>query len=653
MSAVGPGESAPGAGAPVPFAELGWRDGLPWSLRFEDGYFSRDGGLDESRHVFLRRSDLPRRWRRRRPTAKPFTVLEVGFGSGLNFLATCELWEASAPTRPAGGQLEYLAVEGYPLRAGDQRRALAAAGAPTALIDAWLARWPAPTPGLHWLCWPGRSVRLGLAIAELAAGLDMLANSEIDAWFLDGFSPSRNPRMWREALYRRMAKLSAPGASFATYTAAGAVRRALNRHGFKARIEPGFGAKRDMLCGRLACQSARPRTARAPARTRAGNAAIVVGAGLAGCHLAASLATRRCEVCLLEQAVAPAEGPRQAAIYARLSATDTPAARFALACLRHALRHYGAMFDDGRLGAADGALCGMLQLPAEARQLRAQRRSAERYAHYPELLSWVDASRAGELAGVELARGGLHFPGAGWLDTAAACRALRSHPRIRYRPGRAVRRLERRRGLWRALDADGRALAAAPQLALANSHAAGALLPAGAAPALRVTRGQVSYLRESALGDALRAPRAVVCHTGYAMPSRTLDGERIVSCGSTYQAVDPSDANRDATAADHARNWDALCRALSSAAPAPMPENAVAGGYVGLRCETADRLPVVGACGPPGLYIDVGHGSRGVCQTPLCAELLAAHMLGGALPIDAAVNAAVSPARAGARAAPV
>ena len=626
-------------GAPGALAELEWRDGLPWSRRFEDRYFSRQGGLAESRHVFLAGNGLPERWQATAPSG-PFTVLETGFGSGLNLLASCALWQASGAAND-GRQLHYIAVEGYPMRAADQRRALAAAGAPAALCEALVSRMPAPTPGAHWVLWPERSLRLLLLIAELDAGLRMLANAQVDAWFLDGFSPRRNPQMWREALYRHMARLSAPAASFATYTAAGVVRRGLSRHGFETRAETGFGTKRDMLCGRLATGAARP--ARRPA---ARAAAIVVGAGLAGSHLAASLAARHREVCLLEAAETPTVGARQAAIYTRLQASDAPSARFALACLGYALGHYRALFDDGRLGDADGALCGMLALPADERQRRAQRRVAERFAGYPELLASVDAERASALAGTALVSGGLHFPGAGWLDPDALCRALRDHPRIRYQPGSAVRRLEWTARRWRALDADGRELASAPELALANSHGAVALLPAGLAPSLQLSRGQLSYLRADALSGALDALGAVVCRRGYAMPACMRDGVRVVSCGASYQRVDPGAADTGMRAAEHEDNWTALCGMLVPAQRARMPAAAVAGGYVGLRCHAADHLPVVGPCGPPGLYLNVAHGSRGVCQTPLCAEWLAARMTGDVLPVDSALDATVSPTRA-------
>ncbi len=642
-------------GACGPFAEVEWPGGLPWSPRFADRYHARQGGLAESRHVFLRHNGLPERWQAP-GRAELFTVVEAGFGSGLNFLATWQLWRASAP---AHRQLRYIALEAHPMRAADQRRALASAAAPSTLAATLLARMPAaPAPGMHAVTLPDNSTRLSLIIADIDRGLGMLAGAAVDAWFLDGFAPSRNPAMWSETLYRHMARISAPGARLATYTAAGSVRRALARHGFSVSMAKGFGAKRDMLCGHWAGRpnpspgapssnlgpNPRPGAPSPNPRHADQASAIVVGAGLAGCHLAASLAARRCTVWLLERERAPMAGMRQLAIYTRLKATDTPQGRFALACLSHAIGHYGGMFEDGRLGGRDGARCGMLQLPGNERQVRAWRRVAERYAHYPELLQWADAERASALANAELQEGGLYFPLAGWLDPVALCRSLRADERIHFRAGCAVHRLERRAGAWHALDARGETLASAPKLALANSHAAEGLLPGEWAPALRASRGQLSYL----LADTLdTTPRAVICRKGYILPRCETNGQRVVTIGSTYQRVDAAAAERGLAHADHACNWQTLRGILPSAAGwlAEPPPGAVVGGYAGLRCHTDDHLPVVGDCGLQGVYLNVGHGSRGVCQTPLCAELLAAQMQGEPLPMEAALVTALSPQR--------
>ncbi len=217
-------------------AAIDWTEGgVPVARGFGDPYFSLAGGLDETRHVFLAGNGLPGR------LADGFAVAELGFGTGLNLLALAEAWAATG--RP--GLLRYTAFEAYPMAPADMGRALAAfpalAGRAGALIAAWSA-------GADAFALPGVAVeiRRGDARAALPAWA-----GQADAWFLDGFAPARNPEMWEPALMAEVARHTAPGGTFATYSAAGHVRRALAAAGFSVARVPGFGTKRHMSAGRL------------------------------------------------------------------------------------------------------------------------------------------------------------------------------------------------------------------------------------------------------------------------------------------------------------------------------------------------------------------------------------------------------------------
>ena len=210
-------------------ADLDWRDGtIPVSRRFADPYFSLAGGLAETRHVFLAGNDLPARLR------PGFHVAELGFGTGLNLLALAQV--ASVPIR-------FTSFEAYPMSLAELARAHAAFPELAALSQALRAAWPGPR------------LVLGRVEVEIIAGdaRDSLPGwaGRADAWFLDGFSPARNPEMWGEALMAQVARHTAPGGSFATYTAAGHVRRALAQAGFEVRRAPGFAGKRHMSRGCL------------------------------------------------------------------------------------------------------------------------------------------------------------------------------------------------------------------------------------------------------------------------------------------------------------------------------------------------------------------------------------------------------------------
>jgi tRNA 5-methylaminomethyl-2-thiouridine biosynthesis bifunctional protein len=226
---------------------LGWKGGQPWSRRFDDRYFSADSGIDEARHVFLHGNRLPGRMASLRD-GQVFRIGETGFGTGLNFLCAWQLFDQVAPE---GAALEFHSVEAYPLDADGLRAALALWPTLRKPAAALQALWPGAAPGRHRLPVDGIRVQLVLDIDDVAAALPSWAGQDIDAWFLDGFAPAKNPAMWSSAVLAAVARASRPGASLATYTSAGWVRRGLQHAGFRVRRAPGFGRKREMLVGHL------------------------------------------------------------------------------------------------------------------------------------------------------------------------------------------------------------------------------------------------------------------------------------------------------------------------------------------------------------------------------------------------------------------
>ena len=212
---------------------LDWRDGvIPVAARFDDPYFSLAGGLDETRHVFLAGNGLPGRFR------DGFQIAELGFGTGLNLLAT-----VLAHTGPF--QIRYTGFEAFPLPAHDIARALAAFAELAGIAQDFLRQWSEGATELHF---PNLTMTLVLGDAR-----ETLPRWEgrADAWFLDGFSPAKNPELWSAELMAEVARHTAPGGTFATYTAAGHVRRALEEAGFEVTRQSGFGRKRHMTTGRL------------------------------------------------------------------------------------------------------------------------------------------------------------------------------------------------------------------------------------------------------------------------------------------------------------------------------------------------------------------------------------------------------------------
>lgn len=215
-------------------AELEWRDGdVPVSVRFDDPYFSLENGLAETAHVFLAGNDLPARFR------DGFHIAELGFGSGLNLLAALKAW------REAGvdGVLRFTSFEAFPMEGEAMIRAQSAFPELQDLARELAPYWRAGaieilSPDLHFTLIAGDARR-------------SLPNwsGQADAWFLDGFSPAKNPELWAPSLMAEVGAHTAPGGAVATYTAAGFVRRGLEAAGFRVERAPGYGRKRHMTRG--------------------------------------------------------------------------------------------------------------------------------------------------------------------------------------------------------------------------------------------------------------------------------------------------------------------------------------------------------------------------------------------------------------------
>ncbi len=210
-------------------AELTWReDRIPVSDQFNDPYFSLQNGLEETRHVFLSGNDLPARF------APGFHIAELGFGTGLNLLTAWSAWEAAGQTTP----LRFTSFEAFPMAPEDMARALAAFSELQPWNDRFLSQWRGGSCQFD---------TLHLEVIEGDARQTLPGwTGKADAWFLDGFSPAKNPELWGADLMQQVSDHTAPGGTAATYTAAGFVRRGLEEAGFTVTRAPGYGRKRHM-----------------------------------------------------------------------------------------------------------------------------------------------------------------------------------------------------------------------------------------------------------------------------------------------------------------------------------------------------------------------------------------------------------------------
>ncbi|MDP2143739.1 MAG: bifunctional tRNA (5-methylaminomethyl-2-thiouridine)(34)-methyltransferase MnmD/FAD-dependent 5-carboxymethylaminomethyl-2-thiouridine(34) oxidoreductase MnmC [Gallionella sp.] len=603
--------------------KLVWQDGLPFSSRFGDVYFSADSGLEETEHVFLHANRLTERFAAL-SAGESFAIGETGFGTGLNFLCALRLFERTAPP---GASLDFFSVERFPLHDDELRAALALWPELKAITETLLARWHRRVPG--WNRWSFGRIRLTLVIDDVAKALPQLPENAMDAWFLDGFTPAKNPEMWSDPVLHDIARTSRTGATVSTYTSAGWVRRGLLQAGFDVARAPGFGFKREMLSGSLTL----PRT---DAQKRiAPRTALVIGGGIAGCTTAYALAARGVQVTLLERAphlASAASGNPRGILHARFGAGMNALHRFVQASYGHAL----ALFDEAL--PADGKLrdeCGLLQLACNDGEHKRIGKLAEQ-EFPPHLMQFVDADAASRLAGMEMAYGGLWFPGGGWVVPPALCERLSDHALIERRYGYTVESLMLTDTGWRAAGMDWSVEAEIAVVCCA--HSALALEPFAQFP-LTPVRGQVSLLPAT---DASRALQTVVCGDGYCAPA--VGGVHVT--GATHAFDDEA---LDVRAADHADNRAKL------ASFAPALHDALgeidAGqleGRASVRCSAPGATPMVGEA-QPGLYCSLAHGTRGLLTAGLSGEIIAALACGQLPPLPTAILSALSPAKRAAR----
>ena len=216
-------------------------DGTPFSPNFDDVYFSSENGLAETEYVFLRGNGLPQAWEQR----EDFTIIETGFGTGLNFLA---VWKAWRETQPKTSKLRFYTIEAFPLTVKQISDSLKNFTELGIYLSCFCSVYSKPTTDRYNLLFDEGSVDITIFIEDINIALPRL-NTLADVWFLDGFSPAKNPAMWTPVLFNEMRRLSAKGTSYATFTSASTVQKGLRENGFKIKKQPGFGKKREMLSG--------------------------------------------------------------------------------------------------------------------------------------------------------------------------------------------------------------------------------------------------------------------------------------------------------------------------------------------------------------------------------------------------------------------
>lgn len=649
-------------------AQIEYSEGAPFSPAFDDVYYSRAGGWDETRHVFLTGNRLPDRWcsdldpTEENVPARPFVIAETGFGTGLNFLVAASEF---LNTAPSGQRLHYLSVEKHPLRRQDLVQALEPWHARTPLVDELAELYPSWSPGFHRLQLAQDRLQLTLLWGEASTQLSRVpspAEGLVDAWFLDGFSPAKNESLWSEDVIHEIGRLTRAGGTVSTFTSAGFVRRGLSAEGFQTRKIKGFGRKREMTVATLvekkADRNSKPWLDVWTAPKPAGSPVAIIGAGLAGTSVAAALARRGHSAIVFDQAsqvAGDASGNPTGSFHCDLLLENNFRERFYTTAHGFLTRQLRSWDPAQTYWRADGMLHLILDSERDRFSSMREARSVD-----PELAQWLSADEASGASGIELGRPALFYPTGGWLEPRRLCRhALeRDAQRISVQFDTRVESLKPTGPGWRLLDRSGASLGDFDHVVVANALDAKRWIPD---LPLRPVRGQVTQVPASSTSEQLRT---VIHYGGYVIPA--VNGSHMV--GATFQ---PGESDPSSRTDDDEANVRSLLSILPQFATAATHSGPPPIGRASLRAVTPDHLPLVGPVPDstafdqayrglttgrvdsnapphpslPGLYVSVGHGSRGVVTCPLAAELLCDLIDATPLPVESMILEHLLPSR--------
>ena len=646
-------------------AELQWQeDGAPFSSRYGDVYFSRSGGLAETHHVFLDANALQQRWRELDAREYPgvFTIAELGFGTGLNFLACWRLWQQTACKHL---RLQFISCEKHPLTKDALIKALQQWPELSHWSQQLIEHYPHPVPGYHRLQMHTGTdtspVLLDLYYGDALTLLSQQSSPEarIDAWFLDGFSPGLNPDLWSEPLLDTIARLSHQHTTLSSYSVTGRVVRYLKALGFEVEKRQGFGHKRHMLFARYAAGKPKPAAA---------STAIVIGAGLAGATVARALAERGLQVRVLEQASAPASaasGNRQAVVQLRLNKQIDNAWSFHLHSYLYALRFYHNI--KRRSPPLSWHPCGVLTLTSaygNTRELAASSEElADAWQHYPsEVLRALDVDAVQQLTDLDINEAGLWQPAGGWVNPAQCVGLCLEHKNINLYCSTQVTALHYDGKQWHVQTrsihsgSNDTKTYTADCVVVAASYQSRELEQTALYP-VSPLRGQVSHINTTVDSKKLKQ---VICSQRYIAPADT-DGLHCV--GASYVK------GSDNTTLELNEHLDNLEKLAPLSVLLGFKQDEILAGRASIRGASQDYLPIAGPVADPlqadseyggtrylpqgqedirmlpGLYISSGHGSHGTVSCPLIAEHIATLICHEPSPLTTAQAELISPVR--------
>ena len=583
------------------------QDGVIYSRKYDDVYFQKSGGLAEKRYVFVEANHLSERFRH----AHKITILEFGFGLGLNLLATLDA-HASVGN---GCVLDYVAFEKHPFDKDSLRECLRAVIGDHAHADVIINNLPPVMSGFHRIrLYP--KVMLTLIYGNALSVIKEL-DASVDVFYLDGFSPQKNDELWAARLFSSFRRLAAEGATFSTYSSATEVRRAMTYAGFDVQRKQGFGKKREMLFGTFS-QGAKP-------IQKSFDPVTVIGGGIAGCSVALRASELGVETKVIESGkTIMGQGSSNPLPLVRptVSLDFGPRGQFSWYAYLYAIQFYRSLSLLQGIGWSE---TGTLQVPQSDDEWEKMCDAIEGLDLSQDVLKMVD--------GIEDFKGflgrGVWMPGAGQLrDCQAGFATLLREQSVELATSSLVSSLSNQDDHFELGVAD-RSIDVTGHLVLANAQSIQQLIP-DVDLKLQTIRGQSTKI--SGLNLTFDSS---VCGDGYVAGL----GEGSVWSSGTFEVGSDSIECRDE---ENLHNMQRLDRVLGTSHRGA--QETVTEAWVGVRYATHDRMPHVGAVAP-GLYALTGLGSKGFTWAPLSAEVLVSELLGLSCPVERSVKARMNPLR--------
>ncbi|SFB90763.1 bifunctional tRNA (5-methylaminomethyl-2-thiouridine)(34)-methyltransferase MnmD/FAD-dependent 5-carboxymethylaminomethyl-2-thiouridine(34) oxidoreductase MnmC [Pseudoalteromonas denitrificans] len=637
--------------------------GTPVADKFDDIYFSTDDGLAESTFVFVEKNQIIERLSKHDQTH--FVIAETGFGTGLNFLNT---WQQFALCEnKLVKKLHFISFEKYPIKKNDLAQSLAAWPSLKPYADKLISQYPIAMQGCHRVEFCEGAIVLDLWFGDIEETLPQLCFQKkgiIDAWYLDGFAPSKNPDMWQQSLFNAMANLGRDNCTFATFTASGFVRRGLIEAGFTVQKHKGFGKKREMISGQLLKANDKYSTPKYyPRNAKKIDKIAIIGGGIATASLALSLSKRAASFdifCKDKDVAMGASHNQQGALYPHLQANFSRESQFYAHSFFYARRCYDEVLTKGY--EFSHQWCGVLLHAINEEKQKRQASLIEQNKWPQDLIRFVTKEQASTIANVVTPYSGLFIEQGGWINPPQLVKAILDYSyaikSFKLNTNTKVEKFYQKEDCWYLFDGKTEHGPYSQIIIAAGEHSD--TFEQTKSLDLHPVRGQVSHIKATDKSEKLST---VLCHKGYLTPNY-LEHHCIGATFTKNSKEIHISENDNSINLKQVTDFYGECEFTQDL-------NDITSAKAAIRCTSFDHMPLVGQItdinsyqtsfatlrhgskygylpyhsSTSGLYIFTGLGARGLCSAPLCAELLCSEIFDEPLPIDLAMNEALHPAR--------